>query len=93
MRASKTAKSSAWFAPQKDNATGEVVHVALKQIERNKMQKVNVVLDEEQQMELQMILADQDKEAALLFLKQVIWEQVQSSNRKALRGHLEKGAS
>jgi hypothetical protein len=55
------------------------------------MQKVSVVLDERQQTELQMILADKDPEAALLFLKEVIWEQVQASNRKALRGHLEKG--
>jgi len=57
------------------------------------MQKVSVVLDEQQQTELQMILADKDQEAALLFLKEVIWEQVQTSNRKALRGHLEKGAA
>ena len=57
------------------------------------MQKVSVVLDEQQQTELQMILADKDEEAALLFLKDVIWEQVQASRRKALRGHLEQGAA
>ena len=57
------------------------------------MQKVNVVLDEQQQTELQMILTDKDEKAALLFLKDVIWEQVQAINRKALRGHLEKGAA
>ncbi len=57
------------------------------------MQKVSVVLDERQQTELQMILADKDAEAALLFLKEVIWEQVQASSRKALRGHMEKGAA
>lgn len=57
------------------------------------MQKVNVVLDEQQQTELQMILADKDEGAALLFLKDVIWEQVQAVRRKALRGHLEKGAA
>ena len=57
------------------------------------MQKVNVVLDEQQQTELQMILVDQDEKAALLFLKEVVWEQIQASSRKALRGHLEKGAA
>jgi hypothetical protein len=57
------------------------------------MQKVNVVLDEKQQIELQMIMADKDEEAALLFLKDVIWEQVQASSRKALRGHLDKGVT
>ena len=57
------------------------------------MQKVNVVLDEQQQTELQMILADQDEKAALLFLKEIIWKQIQSSSHKALRGHLEKGAA
>jgi len=57
------------------------------------MQKVSVVLDEQQQTELKMILADKDEEAALLFLKEVIWEQIQASSRKALRGHLEKGAA
>ena len=57
------------------------------------MQKVGVVLDEQQQHELKMILADMDAEAALVFLKEVIWAQVQASHRKALRGHLEKGAA
>jgi hypothetical protein len=40
-----------------------------------------------------MILADQDEKAALLFLKEVVWEQIRASNRKALRGHLEKGVA
>ena len=57
------------------------------------MLKVNVVLDEKQQTELQIILIDQDEKAALIFLKEIIWEQIQASNRKALRGHLEKGAA
>lgn len=57
------------------------------------MQKISVVLDEKQQIELQMILADKDAEAALLFLKEVIWEQFQASNRKGLRSHLEQGAA
>jgi hypothetical protein len=51
------------------------------------------VLDEQQQIELKMILIDQDEKAALTFLKEIIWEQIQASNRKALRGHLEKGAA
>lgn len=57
------------------------------------MQKVNVVLDEQQQIELKMILVDLDEKAALLFLKEVIWEQIQASSRKALRGHIEKGVA
>jgi len=57
------------------------------------MQKVSVVLDEQQQNELQMILADKDAEAAMLFLKEVIWTQIQAVHRKELRSHLEKGAA
>jgi len=57
------------------------------------MQKVGVVLDEQQQNELKMILADMDAEAALLFLKEVIWAQVQASHRKELHSHLEQGAA
>lgn len=57
------------------------------------MQKVSVVLDEQQQNELKMILADMDAEAALLFLKEVVWAQVQAVHRKELRGHLERGAA
>jgi hypothetical protein len=57
------------------------------------MQKISVVLNEQQQTELQMILADKDTEAALLFLKEVIWIQLQAVQRKELRSHLEKGAA
>jgi len=57
------------------------------------MLKVSVVLDEKQQNELQMILADKDAEAALLFLKEVIWTLVQAVHRKELRSHLEKGTA
>jgi hypothetical protein len=57
------------------------------------MQKVTVVLDEKQQTELHMILVDQDEKEALLFLKEVIWKQIQASTHKALRGHLEKGTA
>jgi hypothetical protein len=56
------------------------------------MLKVSVVLDEQQQTELQMILADKDSEVALRFLKEVVWTQVQGMHRKELRSHLEKGA-
>ena len=53
--------------------------------------KVNVTLDEKQQAELQMILADQDGPAALRFLKEDIWDQIQANLRKGLRSHLEMG--
>lgn len=53
--------------------------------------KVSVVLDEGQQQELQMILTDKDATAALRFLKEVIWAQVQAVHRKGLRSHLEAG--
>lgn len=55
------------------------------------MPKVSVVLEEEQQQELQMILTDQDENAALRFLKEVVWSQVQAVRRKGLRSHLEAG--
>ena len=54
------------------------------------MLKVSAVLDEQQQTELQMILADKDAEEALRFLKEIIWSQVQAVHRKALRSHLER---
>ncbi len=50
-----------------------------------------VTLDEQQQLELQMILADKDEKEALRFLREVVWAQIQSIRRKELRGHLEKG--
>ena len=53
--------------------------------------KVSVMLDEQQQQELQMILTDGDGTAALRFLKQVVWTQVQAVRRKGLRSHLEAG--
>ena len=55
------------------------------------MSKVSVVLDEQQQQDLQMILVDQDEKAALRFLKEVVWSQVQAVGRKGLRSHLEAG--
>jgi len=55
------------------------------------MAKVTVVLDERQQAELQMLLADGDGEEALRFLKEVVWKQVQAARKLGLRGHLEQG--
>lgn len=55
------------------------------------MPKVSVVLDEREQQDLQMILTDGDGAAALRFLSQVVWSQVQAVRRKALRSHLEAG--
>ena len=54
------------------------------------MSKVSVTLDEQEQSELQMILADKDEEIALDFLKEVIWAKIQDVRRKELRSHLEK---
>ncbi len=56
------------------------------------MAKVSVTLDDQQQAELKMILVDKDAEAALIFLKEIIWDQIQAALRKELRSHLEKGA-
>ena len=56
------------------------------------MLKVSVELDEQQQAELQVLLADGDGAAALRFLKEVVWAQVQAVHRKELHSHLEKGA-
>lgn len=55
------------------------------------MDKISVVLDNEQQVWLRMILSDRDGEEALRFLREVIWPQVESVRRKELRGHLEAG--
>ena len=57
------------------------------------MVKVSVVLDEQQQVEIKMILTDEDAEAALIFLKDVVWTQVQAVHRKELHSHLDQGAS
>jgi hypothetical protein len=53
------------------------------------MPKASVVLEEPEQQDLQMILIDGDAAAALRFLKEVVWAQVQAMRRKALRSHLE----
>jgi len=52
--------------------------------------KVAVTLDEQQQSEVQMIVADGDAQEALRFLKEVVWEQVRALGRKALRGPMEQ---
>lgn len=57
------------------------------------MPKVSVVLDEQEQQELQMILTDADDAAALRFLKEVVWAQVQAARRTGLRSHLDAGQS
>ncbi len=57
------------------------------------MPKVSVVLDEQQQAEAQVILADGDGAEALRFLKEVVWVQVQAVRRKALRSHLDQNAA
>jgi hypothetical protein len=53
--------------------------------------KVSVVLNEQEQQELQMILSDRDDVAALRFLKEVVWVQVQAARRQGMRSHLEAG--
>lgn len=55
------------------------------------MAKVSVVLDDQEQQELQMILTDADEAAALRFLKEVVWAQVQAARRMGLRSHLDAG--
>jgi hypothetical protein len=55
------------------------------------MAKISIVLDERQQQDLQMILTDADAAAALRFLREIVWSQVQAVRRKGLRSHLEAG--
>ena len=55
------------------------------------MSKVSVILDEQQQAELQVLVADGDEAEALRFLKEVVWAQVQAVSRKELRSHLDNG--
>ena len=57
------------------------------------MPKVSMILVEQQPTELQVLLADEDGAAALCFLKEVIWTQVQDVHRKEMRSHLERGAA
>jgi len=54
--------------------------------------KVAITLDEQQQVEVRMIVADGDAQEALKFLREVVWGQVQGVRRKELRGHMEQGA-
>jgi hypothetical protein len=56
------------------------------------MAKVNVALNDQQQAELKMILVDEDGEAALHYLKEVILKQIEAALQMGLRSHLEKGA-
>ena len=53
--------------------------------------KLSIVLDEQQQQQVEMILADGDGAEALRFLKEVVWAQVQAVRRHGLRSHLDKG--
>jgi hypothetical protein len=55
------------------------------------MPKLSIVLDEREQQDLQMILTDEDETAAIRFLREVVWSQVQAVRRKGLRSHLDAG--
>ena len=55
------------------------------------MPKLSIVLDEQEQAELQVILVDRDEAAALRFLKEIVWAQLQAIRRKGLHSHLESG--
>lgn len=55
------------------------------------MPSASIVLTDEEQAELQMILTDRDAQAALRFVKEVVWAKVQAARRKGLRSHLEAG--
>lgn len=57
------------------------------------MSTISVILNEQEQIELQMLVTDKDGVEALRFLKDVVWSQVQATQRKALRSHLETGAT
>jgi len=51
---------------------------------------VSVKLDDQQQAKLKMILIDKDAETALLFLKEIICDQVQTALYKGLCSYLDK---
>jgi hypothetical protein len=55
------------------------------------MPKIAIALDERHQQEIQMILTDGDAAAALRFLKEGVWSQVQAVRRKGLHSHLDAG--
>ena len=56
------------------------------------MSKVAITLDEQQQAEVQMIVADGDAQEALRFLEEVIWGQMRALGRKAMRGPMEEAS-
>ena len=48
---------------------------------------------EEELTELEMILADEDAEAALDFLKRAVWKKVEAARRGRLKCHLNAGTN
>ncbi len=50
-----------------------------------------VALDAQELLELEMILIDKDAEAALDFLKRVVWKKVERARQGRLKCHLDVG--
>jgi len=55
--------------------------------------KEAVGFEEEELLELEMILVDEDRDAALDFLKRAVWKKVEQARRGRLKGHLDSGAT
>jgi len=51
---------------------------------------VAIKLSEEEQQSIQMILIDGDAQAALRFLKEVVWARIIAARRKGLVSHLDR---
>jgi len=53
--------------------------------------KEAIAFDEDELLELEMILIDEDAEAALDFLKRGVWKKIELARRGRLKSHLDAG--
>ena len=55
--------------------------------------KEAIAFDSDELLELEMILVDEDAEAALQFLKRAVWKKLQLAQQGRLKCHLDYGAT
>ncbi len=51
-----------------------------------------VAFDADELLELEMIMVDEDSQAALEFLKRAVWQKIQRARRGRLKSHLDYSA-
>jgi len=52
-----------------------------------------IAFDADELLEMEMILVDEDAQAALEFLKQAVWKKIQLARKGRLKCHLDYGAT